>query len=114
MKFCSKHAKEGMIDLKKCAHGGCNKQPSFGVAGTKNREFCRDHAKEGMVDVKSEKCAHQGCSKVASIGVEGSNKAELCKKHAKDGMVLRHDVHGWGREAANGFGTNRWSLGRGG
>lgn len=40
-----------MVDVisKKCNHPGCNKHPSFGLEGTRNREFCAKHAPEGMI-----------------------------------------------------------------
>ncbi|CAN0546326.1 unnamed protein product, partial [Ectocarpus sp. 8 AP-2014] len=41
LEFCSKHAKEGMVNLirKRCGHPGCIKLPSYGTAGSKTREF---------------------------------------------------------------------------
>eukprot|EP00903_Cladosiphon_okamuranus_P010722 g10134.t1 len=52
----SSRAGDALLDLgqeeivaKKCAHKGCAKQPSFGVAGSTKREFCSGHAKGGMV-----------------------------------------------------------------
>eukprot|EP00903_Cladosiphon_okamuranus_P013020 g12148.t1 len=81
-----------MIDLvdKKCAHPGCTKRPSFGLAGTNKREFCTEHGKEGMIHLISKKCAHQGCIAQPLYGVAGSKKREFCSKRAKQGMVDLH------------------------
>ena len=85
--YCRGHAEDGMVDVrnKRCAHGGCTKQPSFGKAGSK-AEYCRDHAEDWMVDVASKRCLHSGCTKWPSYGMAGS-KAEYCRDHAKHGMA---------------------------
>lgn len=61
-----------LIKNKRCAHGGCPKHPSFGVAGTKKKQFRSAHKKEGMVDVANKSCAHRGCTKQASFGAAGT------------------------------------------
>ena len=77
-----------MINVcKKCRTEGCNKVPSFGVAGTKTAEYCAQHAPDGMVDVKSRKCRTQGCRKGPLFGVTGAKTTEYCAQHAPDGMV---------------------------
>ena len=72
---------------RECAHQGCTKGPSYGVAGSKKPEYCAQHRKGGMVNVVSKRCAHHGCAKGPSYGKAGSKKAEYCRDHAEDGMV---------------------------
>ena len=56
-----------MVDVKskRCAHDGCAKRPSYGVAGSTKPEFCFDHKEGGMVDVINKRCDHDGCTKQA-------------------------------------------------
>ncbi|CAM9496718.1 unnamed protein product, partial [Sphacelaria rigidula] len=57
---------------KGCGNEGCSKQPSYGVAESREAEFCADHARAGMVNVVSKKCGNEGCSKTPSYGIAGS------------------------------------------
>ena len=70
---------------KKCGHGDCTKQPSYGKIGGK-AELCAEHAENGMVNVVKKRCDHSGCTKGPSYGKVGG-KAELCIAHAENGMV---------------------------
>ncbi|CAN0204838.1 unnamed protein product, partial [Ectocarpus sp. 6 AP-2014] len=89
VEFCSRHQKQGMVDLvnKKCGHPGCIKSSSFSEHGSTKREFCSQHAKEGMGNVVSKRCGHPGCMKHPTFGQAGSKKVEFCSPHAKQGMV---------------------------
>lgn len=47
-----------MVDVitKKCAApGGCPKQPSFGVAGSRKAEYCARHSSPGMICLRTSK-----------------------------------------------------------
>ena len=47
-----------MVDVitKKCAApGGCPKQPSFGVAGSRKAEYCAKHSAPGMICLRTSK-----------------------------------------------------------
>ena len=57
---CSKHKKEGMVDIRKkrCGCPGCINQPSYGTEGGKTAEFCARHAKVGMASIKRKRCGH--------------------------------------------------------
>ena len=72
---------------RKCRTGSCDKQPFFGVAGTKTAEYCAQHALNGMVNVYSRKCRAEGCGKRRSHGVVGTKTVEYCAQHALNGMV---------------------------
>ena len=78
-----------VVKSKRCDDPGCNKQPSFGVEGTRTALFCAGHnKKEGMVDIRSRRrCGHPGCNKHAARGLEGSKTRKLCAGHKKEGMV---------------------------
>ena len=80
------------VTHKSCGHPGCNKQPTYGVEGTKTAELCSQHAREGMVNVISKRCGRQGCNKYPSFGVEGREKREYCAQHATPGMTNRRGV----------------------
>eukprot|EP00752_Nemacystus_decipiens_P004262 g3893.t1 len=75
------------IANKRCGHPGCNKQPWYGMEGSKTREFCAQHRKEGMVYVISKWRGHPGCNKLPSDGVEGGKTKEFCSEHKKKGTV---------------------------
>lgn len=59
-----------MIDLtnNKCAHQGCTKVPSFGVAGSKKGELCSGHAQQGMSSTYMRKRARNCGNKGAVSG----------------------------------------------
>lgn len=89
--FCAQHATPDMVDVvnRKCGHeGGCQKQPTHGVAGTKKRQFCAEHALPGLVNLHVKACSHTDCSKKATHGVVGSTLREFCAKHAAEGMAV--------------------------
>ncbi|CAN0454440.1 unnamed protein product [Pylaiella littoralis] len=69
-----------------CAHRGCTKRPSYGVAGTKTAEFCSGHAKDGMVRVSDSRnpCSVRG----RSGGARGCGGAEM------DGCTARRSGAG--------------------
>lgn len=52
--YCSRHKKEGMIDLKSVKCLDCDKCAAFGFAGDKAQHYSQ-HKKEGMINVKSRK-----------------------------------------------------------
>lgn len=61
-RFCKKHVSPGMDDVvsKKCATGGCNKNPSYGLEGTNLAKYCARCAKNRKdghyVDFRKKKC----------------------------------------------------------
>ena len=87
--YCSQHAPGGMVDVlgRKYRTEGCNKQPSFGVAGKKKAEYCARHEPDAMVNVRNRTCTTEGCNKIPSFGVAGTKTAEYCALHGPDGMV---------------------------
>lgn len=52
---CAEHKKGGMANVrnKRCGLPGCNKNPSYGVQGSKAAASCAGHAKEGMLNPRS-------------------------------------------------------------
>jgi hypothetical protein len=69
-----------------CAHDGCGKRASYGVAGGK-AEYCAGHAPTVHENVTKTRCIATGCSKLASYGMTGSKKRQYCSGHAPDGFV---------------------------
>ncbi|CAM9602355.1 unnamed protein product, partial [Ectocarpus sp. 8 AP-2014] len=71
---------------KRCAHGGCTTNASFGVAGTKIRLYCAEHAKHDMVKVSAKERAHaDGCPTVPCWGDrEDAAGPKYCAKHRGD------------------------------
>lgn len=91
---CKQHSQLGMANLqgKKCCHHGCSKHPSYGVAGSNNREFCLEHRgrrRRSTYVIGKKRCAESDCTRGPSYGVDGSGKAEFCRKHAREEMVSR-------------------------
>lgn len=81
----NQHARAEMVDVRAytCGHKGCSTIPSYGAAGSREREFCAQHARPGMTNVNlSENCGFQGCSRQPSHGVVGSMKRGVCAQHA--------------------------------
>ena len=79
-----------MVDVyrrEKCRTKSCDKQPSFGVAGTRMPEYCAQHAKKGTADVYSKKCKTKGCVVAIVDWSEGTRTGEYCTHHASDGIV---------------------------
>eukprot|EP00752_Nemacystus_decipiens_P005692 g5152.t1 len=61
-KYCQDHKKEGHVDVitKKCAApGGCHKQPSFGMPGSRKAEFCAKHASHDMICLRTSKAKRE-------------------------------------------------------
>ncbi len=85
--YCSKHKKEGMVDVvsKKCKE--CNRCPSFNYEGMLAM-YCSEHKKEYMVDVKASRCKENECNKRPSYNFNGMI-AIYCSEHKKEGMILR-------------------------
>ena len=48
---------DGMVNVikRRCSHGGCSKQPSFGVEGSKMAEYCSQHALSSMVNIRRQR-----------------------------------------------------------
>ncbi|CAM9185563.1 unnamed protein product [Sphacelaria rigidula] len=88
--FCSKHAVDGMVDVKskRCSQEGCRTYPAYGWKGSTKAEYCARHADKGMINVKSKMCLNEDCRTQASHGWAGSSpRAEFCAKHAELGMT---------------------------
>ena len=64
---------------------GCDKHPSFGEEGTRNRRFCSEHKQEGMVNVRHRRCEVEGCDRRPSFGAEDA-RARFCSDHKQEGM----------------------------
>lgn len=81
---CSKHKKEGMVNL--CAYKclECKKTALFGYDGNKPR-YCSDHKKEDTINLKNHKCLN--CDSRASFGYESNRKRLYCAYHSKTNMV---------------------------
>ena len=86
------HAPDGMVNVcsTKCRTEGCDKWPSFGVAGTRTLEYCAQHALDGIVNLKTRKCRTEGCGKRPSFGVAGAKTAEY---FYNDSIDLRRKTH---------------------
>ena len=67
-----------VVKSKRCDDPSCNKQPSFGVEGTRTALFCAGHKKEGMVNVVSSRCGHPSCNKRPAYCLEGRKTPEFC------------------------------------
>ena len=82
---CAAHREAGHVDLmsRKCAHDGCDKQPSFGTKAT-GAVFCAGHKRAGDTDVKSKRCAFEGCKKHPSFGTKATG-ALFCGRHKRAG-----------------------------
>lgn len=109
-RFCKKHAKEGMVDVKNrvCDVIGCRTRPHFNYPGNKKGIRCLKHSEEGMINVVSEKCLHKDCDIIASFNFVGK-KGLYCFKHAKDGMVCVYGKRCLENECYNraGYGFDR-------
>ena len=83
--YCSKHKKQGMINVatKRCLE--CNIIPSYNVKGEKKGLYCVEHKKQGMVNIRSKKCVE--CDKQPSYNVKGETKPLYCSDHKKEGMI---------------------------
>jgi hypothetical protein len=68
-----------------CKYSTCEKQPAYGIKGTKKAEYCVEHKPEGYVDVKHKTCLM--CEKRPTYGINGTKKAEYCVDHKPEGYV---------------------------
>jgi len=78
--YCSKHKLDGMgSNLKKCAHPGCVKCPSYG-------KFCSTHKPIGAKITKGSKCIV--CAKIALYNFKNVKPPVCCSVHKEIGMIL--------------------------
>lgn len=97
--YCFQHAEDGMVNVvsKQCEDANCQRQPTFGMPGTKIANFCAKHKEEGMINVRVKRCAEEGCSSTPTFAVQGSKTASHCIRHMQEGMmnsmsVMRHHL----------------------
>jgi hypothetical protein len=87
-KFCGKHRKEGMINvkIKKCEYSACKIQPSYGIIGEVPK-FCVKHKTSEMINIKKIRCEKKDCkSTCTSFDIPGG-KGRFCAKHKLEGMI---------------------------
>ena len=86
--YCSKHKKEGMIDLRHatCLEDGCTTQPNFNHPGEPAR-YCKRHKKPGMIDVKNSTCEIDDCKTQPAYGIKGDVKPTRCLEHKTSEMI---------------------------
>lgn len=65
----------------------CEKQASYGIVGTTNREYCFSHKTPEMVNIKDKICQYLGCTTRATFGIQGTSQALYCASHRKDNMI---------------------------
>jgi hypothetical protein len=90
--YCSKHKKDGMIDLanKVCEEKDCIKLPSFGY--DKKRLRCAEHKLADMIDIAHATCEFKDCPVQPNFGKEGG-PATHCVSHKNADMIdLRKDT----------------------
>lgn len=75
------------LQMGRCSHDSCKKQPSFKSERGKKTAYCKQHAKAGMTNFRSRHCLFESCSKTPSFNYVGLTAAVYCKQHAEDGMV---------------------------
>ena len=87
-KFCKKHAKIGMIDVKhkKCEYNGCKKRPTYNFENDKPK-FCFLHKEEKMIDVSNKRCAYIDCKKQPTYNFENEIKPKFCFLHKEENMI---------------------------
>ncbi len=83
--YCSRHKKDGMVDVKNKKCLDCDTIPTFNLEGETKGLYCKKHKKDGMVNVKNKTCID--CDTRATFNVKGEIKGLYCKEHKKDGMV---------------------------
>lgn len=97
-KFCSKHKKDNMIDLKhkKCNYkdennNQCTLLPSYGIVGEKAIR-CVKHKEENMVLIRNDICkwknGNEVCITRASYNIEGKKVGMYCQEHKESNMVF--------------------------
>lgn len=74
---------------KRCEEEDCERQPNYGMKGSRKARFCSRHAEEDMVDVRHKRCIREGCDKQASYGERGlgAKGCVYCSLHTEQGMV---------------------------
>jgi hypothetical protein len=92
-KYCSKHALEGMINvrIKKCElYDICKTAATYNYPGIKPPIRCSYHKKDGMRDVVHPQCQFiEGCELNAQYNYINVKGRIYCKNHALDGMVCK-------------------------
>ena len=85
--YCSKHKKDGMIDIrsKRCIE--CDVIATFNIVGEKNGLYCAKHKIDGMIDVKNKACIYEGCSTRPSYNFFEKKAGIYCVKHKLSGMI---------------------------
>ena len=85
--YCSKHKKDGMIDIrsKRCIE--CDVIAIFNIVGEKNGLYCAKHKIDGMIDVKNKACIYEGCSTRPSYNFSEKKAGIYCVKHKLSGMI---------------------------
>ena len=85
--YCSKHKKDGMIDIrsKRCIE--CDVIATFNIVGEKNGLYCAKHKIDGMIDVKNKACIYEGCSTRPSYNFSEKKAGIYCVKHKLSGMI---------------------------
>ena len=90
-KFCVKHKKDDMINIKRkyknCKVKDCTNIAKFNKQGVKGGKYCEDHKEKDMENVVDKKCKHAGCNTVPHYGSEnGKRTGVYCKKHIPEGI----------------------------
>ena len=86
--YCSKHKKEGMVNVKdtRCFRNGCKTSPSYNYEGELKPLYCATHKKEGMSNIVNKRCFQEGCKKQPAFNNDGM-KPLYCATHKKEGMI---------------------------
>ena len=110
--YCSKHSKDGMINLcikkhkkplkqkkiilhnkGKCNEPNCKVSANYNYPNETLRIYCKAHMKDGMVNVANLPCREPGCSLYPIFNFPNTKNAIYCKQHMLDGMVdIKHKV----------------------
>ena len=72
---------------KRCAHDGCDRQPSFNAPDQTIGAYCATHKLPGMVDVTNKRCAHDGCTRHPNFNAPDQTNGAYCATHKLPGMV---------------------------
>jgi hypothetical protein len=88
-RYCSKHKKENMINVKhsRCKDENCNStSPSFNYITEKKGIYCSTHKKENMINVYKI-CQSKNCTIYPSYNYQGKTKGIYCNEHKKENMI---------------------------
>jgi len=88
-RYCSKHKKENMINVKhsRCKDENCDStSPSFNYVTEKKGIYCSTHKKENMINVYK-KCQSENCTIYPSYNYQGKTKGIYCNEHKKENMI---------------------------